>query len=94
MEEVDIPEGVRVIRRGAFMECTLLKRAFLPEGLEEIGHNAFQYCYELEEVNIPGTVKVFGKMIFDECKALKKLTCSDNFVIDTDTFGKELRTED
>lgn len=89
LEEIDLPPDVKVIRRGAFMECTSLKRAFLPEGLEEIGHNAFQYSYELQEVNIPSTVKVFGKMIFDECKALKKLTCSDNFVIGTDTFGKE-----
>ena len=88
IESIELPSGVKRIQRGAFLNCLELKKVFLPEGLEEIGHNAFQWCYKLEEINIPSTVHKFGKVILEDCKALTKLTCFDNFVIETDTFGK------
>ncbi len=88
VKKIELPSTVKYIRRGAFMECACLKSASLQEGLKEIGHNAFEWCYELKEINIPGSVETFGKDLFDDCKALKKLTCYENFVIDTDTFGK------
>ena len=92
IESVELFSGVKHIRAGAFLECTRLRKVLLPEGLEEIGNFAFQGCYGLKEINIPSTVQKFGKAIFEDCKALKKLTCFDNFTIETDTFGTFLPT--
>jgi hypothetical protein len=44
-----IPEGVRVIRNGAFRECLNLTSVVFPESLCSIGGNAFINCPNLDE---------------------------------------------
>lgn len=49
---ITIPERVKYIREGAFMNCTSLKTAFIPSTVSSIGLYAFYQCNVLEEVTI------------------------------------------
>jgi len=50
LRSVVIPDSVRIIEGGAFMECESLVSVTLGQGVLEIGENAFFYCLRLAEV--------------------------------------------
>ena len=39
-----IPDGVTVIKRGAFMNCSKLKSIVIPDSVKKIGEDAFKDC--------------------------------------------------
>lgn len=52
IEQIIIPEGVRVISQGAFLDCTNLSSITIPSTVEFIGKEAFRNCNNLEYVNM------------------------------------------
>lgn len=56
IEKAIIPEGVTVIRKGAFAGCIYLKDVVLPDSLETIEDNAFENCY-LRYIYLPKNLK-------------------------------------
>ena len=72
-----IPEGVRVIKRLAFMDFQVVS-INLPNTLEEIGSGAFAQCKYLTSMVIPDSVNKIGQGIFLNCDNLKKVKFSDN----------------
>ena len=57
LEWVVIPEGIRVIGRGAFYYCENLKKVYFPQTLEELSNNQFAYGnnFGLEDIYYGGS---------------------------------------
>lgn len=53
---ISIPDSVKSIGEGAFMNCAGITSVTLPDGLEQLGGRAFSYCSSLKSIEIPGTV--------------------------------------
>ena len=51
-EQVEIPEGVRVLRRECFAHCHNLREVVIPSSMQSIKTSAFSQCESLETVII------------------------------------------
>jgi hypothetical protein len=56
-----IPEGVRIIRNGAFRDCLKLRSIVFPESLCSIGVNAFINCPSLDEASMAEIKRITDK---------------------------------
>lgn len=63
---VDIPAGVKAIRKSSFFECVNLERVAIPYGVTVIEPEAFCRCKKLRHVTLPDSVKVVGTRAFAE----------------------------
>ena len=61
---VTIPEGVRIIGRGAFSDCRNLESVTLPDTVEEIREIAFRGCSSLRSINLPVRIRFIGLNAF------------------------------
>ncbi len=52
MDEVIIPEGLKIIERDAFSQCDLLKRIEIPSSVTTIGVYCFERCSSLGSIEI------------------------------------------
>ncbi len=59
IEEIDLPEGVRVIGKGAMRHCVNLRRVSIPKTLERIDNEAF-YQSSLENIYLPASLHFLG----------------------------------
>ena len=76
IEEIRIPDNVKFIRVGTFLNCHYLKTIYLPKDLIQIEECAFDGCRELSDVYYPGTEEMFKKIIIDDGnERLEKSTC-------------------
>ena len=73
LKEIIIPDGVEVIEKGTFKDCTDLKKVDIPKTLRKIGDEAFENCISLEEIKIPEGVIEIGDETFLNCKNLKRI---------------------
>lgn len=71
LKNVNIPDNVKEIEYGAFMECDKLTSIRLPAGLERIGDQAFYGCRSLERVTIPASVTQIDDTAFSDCRSVK-----------------------
>ncbi len=55
---VSVPDGVQVIRDGAFAENTAVETVYLPDSVTEIQSGAFTNCYSLKNIIISGNSKL------------------------------------
>ena len=63
LNNIIVPEGVKVIEWSAFENCKNLKSITLPSSITNIGRDAFAGCKSLEEIVIPqGSKAKFKKM--------------------------------
>ena len=65
IEKIDIPNGVKNIRTGAFEGCKKLKNVKLPDSLKRIGSEVFSNCISLEDISIPDSVKMIDIAAFE-----------------------------
>lgn len=65
-----IPNYVKVIGSGAFLNNSQLKSIALPDGLIKIGKSAFEGCTSLSEIDIPESVSKMDATAFYGCNAL------------------------
>ena len=72
--EYTIPDGVEVVRSGAFSANLFLKKINIPSSVTTLKNEAFVTCWGLEEIEIPSTVKNLGTKLFGNCDSLKKVT--------------------
>ena len=63
LEEVILPDSVKVIGEGSFRNCTSLRTVKLGEGLEEIYSRAFSNT-ALERITLPRSLKYVGQKEF------------------------------
>lgn len=75
-----IPEGIKVIERGAFQNNGGLKKVVVNPNskLEVIEAEAFENCRLLQEINIPASVGEIMGTAFGGCTKLNKMTFEGN----------------
>jgi len=70
LTSLTLPDSVKTINEGAFLECVELKRAVFGEELSVIGASAFAKCSKLKKINLPDKVKTVKKNAFYQCVSL------------------------
>ncbi len=70
---VEVPDGVRVIGKHAFRNCTEITKIILPESVSRIEEKAFINCSSLETIELPGNC-VIRDGAFTNCKKLESMT--------------------
>ena len=75
---ITIPDGVKTIDAGMFMNCIALEEVTLSNGLEKIGAYAFEGCSSLKSIFIPDTVKTIEVGVFKKCSALQEILVGEN----------------
>lgn len=71
---IGLPDNVKVIRHGAFLECTELNDLKLPEGIQVIEDSAFSNCEKLHHINISRSVRYISPGAFDGSQRLKYIS--------------------
>ena len=69
-----IPDGVKFIGEGAFMNCDSLTSVRIPNSVTAIGESAFESCYNLTSATIGNSVMTIGDAAFKYCYRLKSVT--------------------
>ena len=89
---VSVPEGVTVIRGGAFAGNTSVVTVYLPDSVEEIQGNAFENCSKLQTVVTSGNSKLhtIGAYAFAGCKRLNITFALDVENVSPKAFPPEL----
>lgn len=64
VEQVKIPDTVKILSEGAFVECGSLREIKLPAELGYIADNLFEACISLKTVEIPQSVVQIGRYSF------------------------------
>ena len=74
IDNISIPNNIRIIRFMSFAYCNNLKSIIFPTSLETIEDGAFYSCKSLNNVVIPGNVKIIEQDAFRFCDSLKNVT--------------------
>ena len=69
-----LPETVKVISEGAFMDCSSLSQINLPDGLTNIERGAFVACVSLGDITLPASVVRVEEEAFTACEGISVLT--------------------
>lgn len=77
LEEVVLPQSVKIIDENAFRGCSALKAVNIPSDVVSIGREAFKGCASLQSVTIPVTVTDIGVEAFFGCSGLTALAFED-----------------
>ncbi|MCQ2232777.1 MAG: leucine-rich repeat protein, partial [Paludibacteraceae bacterium] len=68
--DFEIPMGVTIIGRAAFIKCTNLRSVKIPDSVTKIEDYAFYHCTGLTSIEIPDSVKEIGYGAFEGCTGL------------------------
>lgn len=72
----EIPDGVKIIGKGAFSNNHSFKTIIIPPSVIKIEERAFINCDQLESITIPNSVELVGDYAFAGCSKLLKLHCN------------------
>lgn len=85
---VVIPEGVEIIGRKAFRECTNITSVVFPSTLTRIGDDAFYKCNGLTSVTFPEGLTSIGKAAFYKCTGLTSVVLPEGLIsIESQAFS-------
>lgn len=94
-DQVNLPEGIRMIAGGAFSQCTA-KCVTLPSSVSFIGDDAFFYCQRLESVAISEGVTHIGNRAFATSGSLVEIKLAVNnpsyAMLDGVLYDKRMKT--
>lgn len=65
-----LPDSVKTVAAGAFLNCGLLESLHLNEGLETVESSAFQNCRGLRSIRLPDSLRAKGTYCFYGCTSL------------------------
>ncbi|MBR1879889.1 MAG: leucine-rich repeat domain-containing protein [Prevotella sp.] len=89
LENISIPNNVKMISANAFYGCANLKNINLQEGVQEISSSAFSGCKSLEKVLFPSSISFIGASAFEGCTNITKVysKITEPFDIAESTFA-------
>ena len=90
LNEIEIPDTVKVVDEYAFTECEALKGAKLSNQMTKVSVGTFKKCNNLTKAYIPKSVNAMGQMIF-ECLGDGKL--SDIYYEGSESDWKNIKLE-
>ena len=64
LNQIEIPEGIAIIKLRAFFDCISLTNLTLPSSIKSIELSAFQNCNQLQEVTILGNIESLDEYAF------------------------------
>ena len=72
LRQVNIPNGITVIKPYTFSGCSKLESVTFPDCLHYIGASAFESCETFEKIIIPENVTTIDSKAFNNCKKLSR----------------------
>lgn len=75
-----VPEGVKVIGDGSFLDSKIESITF-PSTLEKIEGWAFRFCSNLKVIDIPNSVTEIGESAFEFCSNIEKVMLSNKLTV-------------
>ncbi|MBD5186439.1 MAG: leucine-rich repeat domain-containing protein, partial [Bacteroidales bacterium] len=72
-EDLEFPDGLTSIGKGAFEGCKELTEVKLPDTVTEVGEGAFKGCEKVTEITLPDGLKEIGEGAFTGCKELENV---------------------
>ncbi len=78
LEEVVLPNDLKVIDKAAFYGCDCLKRISIPESVKEIRDDAFTDCISLTSITLPDGLEKLKSNAFKGCTNLAPVTIPAN----------------
>ncbi len=76
--ELVIPDTIKRIKRGAFVNNRELERIKLPDGIEKIELMCFAGCKRLKSIVLPDSVKQIEDGAFSGCESLEQVVFPSN----------------
>lgn len=73
LSEIELPEKLKTIERGAFSQCVELKKVIFSKGLKTIETEAFSGCVKLRHIMLPAGISVLPENTFKDCMGLKSV---------------------
>ena len=64
LENLVIPDNIKVIHKNAFHDCKQIRTLTISEGVETIGDSAFYGCVRLKKLYLPSTLTRIGNYAF------------------------------
>ncbi len=77
---ISLPNTIKFIGSGAFLDCMEIKAITLPDGITTIQDNTFQNCINLESITLPNTVTTIGEWAFGYCENLVDINLPENII--------------
>ena len=74
VKEIKLPNTVKKIKNGAFMDCSKLERINIPSAVNELPNNIFSGCKKIQQITLPKKLKKIGTYAFYKCKRLEQIT--------------------
>ncbi|MDD7186109.1 MAG: leucine-rich repeat domain-containing protein [Oscillospiraceae bacterium] len=74
---IEIPESVEYIGRGAFNKCENLKSIDIPENLKVLECAVFGNCKSLSEVSLPDGLEIIENKVFHNCTSIENISIPD-----------------
>jgi len=74
INKIVLPDGLTVIGRQAFFDCTALTAVSLPDSVRVIRPKAFYHCEKLRFVDFSDRLSVIGEAAFFGCRKLSAVT--------------------
>lgn len=87
VKEIEIPEGVTNIGRGAFSYCIEIKRLEIPEGVKVIGQDAFKGCTSVKEIVLPKSLESIDRQAMMDCANLERIVLPPKVSVVPITFA-------
>lgn len=79
--DVELPEGLLIIKQNAFKGCTSLERITIPSSVGRIDNGTFENCFNLKEMTVLTDVPpALGYTALETCIRLKKIYVPANAV--------------
>ena len=73
MEQVTLPNSLKIIGKDAFRGCQNVDNVVIPEGVQSIGVESFSFCWNLKTMILPSSLREIGYSAFDHSNHLKNL---------------------
>lgn len=77
-DEVVIPDGVKIIGRGACFGLNNAEKITLPDSVEIIGEDSFRFSCKLSSMELPEGLLVIGPGAFACCTSLEEINIPDS----------------